>query len=598
MSDDDNSQTHASSSVSHDVVVTDVSSDRSSRKRRPTSRYVEQESYEVLKQLYQSSGKSGKKRGRKAHGDRVAVTPESTSNKWKTYKVKVSSLARSIARDVHAMTSYEVEDGNFAGIRSLIPQAEMLKCTSRIRNAKMAIIEQFSAMEAEYSEHIRWPQLKTGFDDDDEVSVDDIMCSLCNLPDEENNDILFCDHVGCLRAYHQQCLDPPQTTDVDADADWFCRQCECMDDCLDLVGEILGHDADNYRELFPELHASAEGGVGHAGIEEEDSEDDVDYAPSDSEEDNQSFAGTDDNESGKSNDDSIDVVQQRKRRGTKSKSLNEASPANGDDSEGNDHRSSDVSDDSDLDSDLDSASDSGGDIEEDELQGLLRDAAEDDLLLDQTSSIHSVAGEGGDATRRSLRARRAGGYAALEDKSRFPEGPADVGKKVAAMVRKGVLGVGEITSFRYAEPAWVEKRDKSAWKKVEVEGDLDTEEHPFDVAGGADEVVDSGTQPSAMDEDADADIRNATAEAISLNETTDCTPSKTNATKHSLLNEETATADILSQVASNAEPIEPCVTGSAAEPLVQTLEQGVWTVRFEDAGLEREVGLETLRYAM
>ena len=47
-----------------------------------------------------------------------------------------------------------------------------------------------------------------------------------------------------------------------------------MDDCLDLVGEILGHDTEDYRELFPELRADAEGAEGQGVAEDDDSEED------------------------------------------------------------------------------------------------------------------------------------------------------------------------------------------------------------------------------------------------------------------------------------------------------------------------------------
>jgi hypothetical protein len=68
--------------------------------------------------------------------------------------------------------------------------------------------------------------------------VDGILCSYCNGEEYDGNDILFCDRVGCCRAYHQNCLNPPlDVANIDPDQDWFCWQCECMDDCLDIIGE-------------------------------------------------------------------------------------------------------------------------------------------------------------------------------------------------------------------------------------------------------------------------------------------------------------------------------------------------------------------------
>eukprot|EP01032_Pedospumella_encystans_P010547 gene10547-12317_t len=586
------------SSAMHDMLATDNSSDRSSRQRKPTARYVEQTSYEVLRQLYHTNEKTGKKRGRKPLGERTITTPESAIGKWRAYRLKVSTLARSIARDLHAMTSYEVEDGNFTATRSVIPKEELIKCTDRIRKAKVAILEQFSAMDAEYSDHTRWPQLKTGYDEEDDVSVDDIMCSLCNLPDEDNNDILFCDHVGCLRAYHQKCLDPPQLTEPDADADWFCRQCECMDDCLDLVGEILGHDTEDYHELFPELRAGAEGIEGQGVAEDDDSEEDGDYDPSDSEEqDDESAAGSGEEESAEGGtsvgDGGLPGKGSRSKRRDKNhrRAEDEASQA------GSDNSSSSDDDSEGSDSDIESASDSGGDIEEDELQGLLRDAAEDDIfLLETISAGHSAACEGEEAPRRSLRARRAVDYTLAEDKSKVPEGVADVGKKVAAMVRKGVLGVGEIVSFRYAEPGWVEIKDKSAWKKVDIDSESEAEvDNP---GGDQSEENEIGAHNDSSGDGVDADDDNPTEVPASANANKTIATIVTSETDHSLVSTESASVSH-NHVVDSAEPAlywsgqEP--EPQAPEPVEQTLENGVWTAHFETAGVEREFGLETLK---
>lgn len=35
-----------------------------------------------------------------------------------------------------------------------------------------------------------------------------MVCSLCGKDDVEGNDVLLCDHAGCCRAYHQNCLSP------------------------------------------------------------------------------------------------------------------------------------------------------------------------------------------------------------------------------------------------------------------------------------------------------------------------------------------------------------------------------------------------------
>lgn len=48
-------------------------------------------------------------------------------------------------------------------------------------------------------------------DEEDMIDVQDIYCSVCGLDteDDSENDIVLCDRVGCNKAYHLLCLDPP-----------------------------------------------------------------------------------------------------------------------------------------------------------------------------------------------------------------------------------------------------------------------------------------------------------------------------------------------------------------------------------------------------
>ena len=112
------------------------------------------------------------------------------------------------------------------------------------------------------------------------IDVDHILCSKCGFDEGEDDDVLFCDHKGCCRAYHQKCLDPPIVQfNADPNVDWFCWQCETMDDMLDLVEEYLdGVQVHHWEELFPEVKQLGEMGVQGGGEdEEEDESDDEDY---------------------------------------------------------------------------------------------------------------------------------------------------------------------------------------------------------------------------------------------------------------------------------------------------------------------------------
>lgn len=49
--------------------------------------------------------------------------------------------------------------------------------------------------------------------------------------------------------------------DNDPDADWFCWQCECIDDCLGMVNEQSETDTRAWEDLFPELRSNADTGL-------------------------------------------------------------------------------------------------------------------------------------------------------------------------------------------------------------------------------------------------------------------------------------------------------------------------------------------------
>lgn len=355
------------------------------RARKPTKRYVEDSSWETLKNLSRrASNKQERKKEKFVEGQGQA------KDKWYRYKSKISQLVRAIVKDQHTVDSYE--NDQHAAKTATIPKDEVSKCNTRIESNKRAILRLFEELDAENSEHKRWEKLGQDYDDDNSVDVEDIMCSRCNKPDEEGNDIVFCDRVNCLRAYHQKCLDPPfKATESDPDSAWFCRQCACMDDCLDMVGELLDADCNHHSQLFPELRASssADTATGAAAGEELDSEDDADYAPS--------HSGSDDEGDEEDSEDGSEAAED------------------------------------------DDASDAGNsDIDQDEVDGLLQDA---DLTADQVAKNLNNS--------RGLRARR-GGKAddARNDPSTTAEGAADVGKEVV-VVRRGEMVVGAVTAFRY-----------------------------------------------------------------------------------------------------------------------------------------------------
>jgi len=200
-------------------------------------------------------------RGRKkkiiADGDSkqaVEVPPaKQQHNKWKAYKDKINVLLRTWSREAHSLNVYRQDAYETKAIQ---------QCEDKVTRVKEEIYETFERIAAENANDKVWSVLADdGKNTTVGVNVEEIYCSRCNLDvieGEENNDILLCDKQGCCRAYHQKCLEPPfvfgdkqSITD-----DWFCWQCECLDECLGFVNEVMELDFTDWKLLFPELRES------------------------------------------------------------------------------------------------------------------------------------------------------------------------------------------------------------------------------------------------------------------------------------------------------------------------------------------------------
>ena len=81
------------------------------------------------------------------------------------------------------------------------------------------------------------------------VDLDGVLCSKCNLPDRQSDDILLCDRVNCCRAYHQNCEDPPVRHVCVDDSPWFCGECKAVDPCLLAINELYSSNFQHAREV-------------------------------------------------------------------------------------------------------------------------------------------------------------------------------------------------------------------------------------------------------------------------------------------------------------------------------------------------------------
>jgi hypothetical protein len=342
-------------------------------------------------------------------------------NKWDSYRSVIRKLSSQLVREMHyleVMTQERREAKRPVSkwqleAQQAAQQATEAQCQERIRAVKAAVVSTFESIAAENSTDRVWPELGSAdgdADDQSEVSVEDVQCSKCGQPDREGDDILLCDRKGCLRAYHQQCLDPPVPDEIllDSSSDWFCHTCQTLDDCLEYFGEKYGRDYDNYTELFtddpPPSSAATTAAAAStaanvqlllAGLADEDEEEerDEDYRPGRQKKRQRQRkqggggSGDDDDEDNEEDEDGSSVG---------------IDSSNSDSLGGSESESGSGSDDSDsADSDEEgeggTASDSSSEVADDELSG---------LLADQGGGYTGLAVPAMNGNTRSLRQRR------------------------------------------------------------------------------------------------------------------------------------------------------------------------------------------------
>lgn len=423
----------------------------SKRSRKPKEVFVPEDPREKKRwQSFKNLTVPRRNRNEAISGDHV--------NRWNNYRTVIKRLVACLLKETHYREIYT------QSITVKSDDKELLKIDSKILGWKQAILTTFEAIESENPDHKRWPALGEP-DEEDMVEVADILCSRCNGEETPGNDILFCDRALCLRAYHQLCLDPPlEMANFDADQDWFCWQCECLDDCLDLLCERLNEEYSRWQDLFPEVREAASvrdtlAGAVLAEDEEEAVDADDEYAPTaeemraeeeELEDASQSGQSDDENngEEGGENGDEDDAGEDELYK--KLRALNDQHSATDDrnmevDDEDNEEENDD-DDDVDEVGDGELVSDLESDLDEDEVAGLLQDAAEDLDYLPVGPQMTS-------STTAEPVARR------LRDRSRLQRsqqtllyGARDVGREIARVVR-GVFVLGSISNYTAATDA-------------------------------------------------------------------------------------------------------------------------------------------------
>ncbi|MCH92133.1 homeobox KN domain protein [Trifolium medium] len=124
-------------------------------------------------------------------------------------------------------------------MEKLKPEKEIQRAKSEILRRKLKIRDLFQNLDSLCAEG-RLPE--SLFDSEGEIDSEDIFCAKCQTKVlATNNDIILCDGA-CDRGYHQLCLDPPLLTEdiPPGDESWLCPGCDCKDDCIELVNDLLG----------------------------------------------------------------------------------------------------------------------------------------------------------------------------------------------------------------------------------------------------------------------------------------------------------------------------------------------------------------------
>ncbi|CAM9983209.1 unnamed protein product, partial [Phaeothamnion confervicola] len=196
-------------------------------------------------------------------------------DEWGMYREKFKRLLSRIGREQFMLDVYDAESRRSANKARLKPRAELEQAARRAAAAQAEARATVRAIAEAHTEGARWDHLE----DDDGVDVDDVACTRCGRRDADDaDDLLLCDFRSCYRAFHQRCLVPPVPPEdmPDEEDDWFCPQCECLTDCLELLEELYpGRRFESWRDVFPELEtgggtAAAGHGVGGGDTSEED----------------------------------------------------------------------------------------------------------------------------------------------------------------------------------------------------------------------------------------------------------------------------------------------------------------------------------------
>ncbi|XP_050892278.1 homeobox protein HAT3.1 isoform X2 [Lathyrus oleraceus] len=206
---------------------------------------------------------------------------EGINDQFSKIRAQLRYYLNRMGYEQNLIDAYSGEGWKGGSLEKLKPEKEIQRAKSEILRRKLKIRDLFQNLDSLCAEG-KLPE--SLFDSEGEIDSEDIFCAKCQTKVlGTNNDIILCDGA-CDRGYHQLCLDPPLLTEdiPPGDEGWLCPGCDCKDDCIDIVNDLLGTSlslTDTWERVFPEA-ATAAGSIldNNLGLPSDDSDDD-DYNP-------------------------------------------------------------------------------------------------------------------------------------------------------------------------------------------------------------------------------------------------------------------------------------------------------------------------------
>lgn len=183
------------------------------------------------------------------------------AGKFQAYRKRVAATLSKVRYLKTLLDAYASNGWQDAKRESVKPKSEIFKARTALRRAKRllrnALLELWDE-DRDDEPAVTAELLRNDATGRELVNMEDMGCSRCHrLEADDDNDILLCDHAGCNRAYHQNCMEPPFPTECIPQEEldpWFCNRCRCFLMCLEDVNLAFGTNMNPPKDtLFPEL---------------------------------------------------------------------------------------------------------------------------------------------------------------------------------------------------------------------------------------------------------------------------------------------------------------------------------------------------------